>query len=115
MRILAVQYQPRGLRSKSSVHGSSTVNEPVLSSVATIGVATIVASSASSILLDAAKVTVPEAGSPELFKYLPTTFLVFTSDEKLIGGAPESYDFSKASVLATKALAIYILREFYYS
>jgi hypothetical protein len=51
------------------VQGSSTAKEPVLSRVTTIGFATIVASSASSILLDATKVTVPVAGVLELLRY----------------------------------------------
>jgi hypothetical protein len=51
------------------VQGSSTLKEPVLSKVTKIGLATIVASSASSILLDATNVTVPVAGVPELLRY----------------------------------------------
>jgi hypothetical protein len=70
------------------VQGSSTVNEPVLSNATTIGFATIVASSVSSILLEAVKTTLPAAAVPVLLRYWPTTFLVLTSGEKLIRGAP---------------------------
>jgi hypothetical protein len=50
------------------VQGSSTVKDPVESREATIGLATIVALSMSSIRLEAVKVTVPDAGEPVLFK-----------------------------------------------
>jgi hypothetical protein len=88
MRTFTVQYQPLGLRSKLSVQGSSTLNDPVESRVTTIGFATIVALFSSSRRLEAVKTKLPEAAAPVLFKYLPTTFLVLTSGEKLIRSAP---------------------------
>jgi hypothetical protein len=51
------------------VQGSSTSKEPVLFRVATIGLETIIASSASSMRLDAVKVTVPDAAVPVLLRY----------------------------------------------
>ena len=56
--------QPIGLRSMSSVHGSSTLKEPVESRVHAIGLATMMLSSASTTVTVGVKVITPRAAFP---------------------------------------------------